>query len=101
MTLDVIKILIPSAIAFFIGIVMTPLLTNFLYKHKMWKKRSVKHTIDGKEATISNRLHNDEERKTPRMGGIVVWGSVLITVIILWIFSLLFPDGFSGVFKSF
>ncbi len=96
MTLDVIKILIPSAIAFFIGIVMTPLLTNFLYKHKMWKKTSVKHTIDGKEATISSKLHNDEERKTPRMGGIVVWGSVLITVIILWIFSLLFPNGITG-----
>lgn len=92
MDINVIKILIPTAMSFFIGIAMTPLLTNFLYKHKMWKKMSVKRTIDGREATISSKLHNDEERKTPRMGGVVIWGSVLITSIILWMFSMFFPS---------
>lgn len=75
---------------------MTPFLTDFLYKHKMWKKVSVKRTIDGKEATISSMLHNDEERKTPRMGGVVVWGSVIITVVILWVLSVLFPNEVTG-----
>lgn len=96
MELNVIKILIPTAIAFFVGIAMTPLLTNFLYKHKMWKKTSVRRTIDGREATISSKLHNDEERKTPRMGGIIVWGSVVITVLILWLLSILFPSATTG-----
>ncbi len=96
MITDVIKILAPTALSFFVGIVMTPFLADFLYKHKMWKKSSVKHTIDGKEATISSKLHNDEERKTPRMGGIVVWGSVLITVLILWFLSLIFPNEITG-----
>ncbi len=92
MPFDVIKIFLPTAVAFFIGIALTPILTNFLYKHKMWKKTSVKRTIDGREATISSRLHNDEERKLPRMGGVVIWGSVLITVLLFSALALLFPD---------
>ena len=91
MTLDVIKIFLPTAVAFFVGIIITPTLTDFLYRHKMWKKSSVRHTIDGREATISSRLHNDEERKTPRMGGVVVWGSVLITMFVFLMLAFLFP----------
>ena len=83
MITDVIKILVPAALAFFIGIIMTPFLANFLYKNKMWKKSSVKNTIDGAAATITGKLHNDEARKTPRMGGILIWGSVGVTIGIL------------------
>ena len=75
---------------------MTPFVSGYLYRNKMWKKTSVAHTIDGKKATISSKLHNDEERKTPRMGGIVVWGSVLITVLILWLLSFVFPNESTG-----
>ena len=82
MITDVLKILVPAATAFIIGMIITPFVTNFLYKREMWKKSSVQHAIDGGIATISSKLHNDEERKTPRMGGIVVWGSVIITVLI-------------------
>lgn len=96
MITDVLKILIPSATAFIVGISITPFVANFLYKHKMWKKSSVKHTIDGQAATISSKLHNDEERKTPRMGGIVVWGSVLITTLIFLVLSELFPNDETG-----
>lgn len=92
MPIDVVKIFFPALAAFMIGVALTPLLTNFLYRHKMWKKTSVKKTIDGKEATISSRLHNDEERKTPRMGGVVIWGSVTLTIILFFILSYLFPE---------
>lgn len=91
MLLDVVKIFFPVATAFFVGIAITPILTNFLYRHKMWKKASVKKTLDGREASITSKLHNDEERKTPRMGGVVVWGSVVITVIVFYLASVLFP----------
>ncbi len=96
MITDVIKILVPSALAFFIGIVMTPFLADFLYSKKMWKKTSVVHTIDGKSASITGKLHNDEVRKTPRMGGVVVWGSVVLTILVLYLFSLIFPNDISG-----
>lgn len=87
MITDIVKIFLPSIIAFICGIIMTPPLTNFLYKNKMWKKSSVKKTIDGKDATISASLHKDEIKKVPRMGGIVVWGSTFITVSIIWLLA--------------
>lgn len=96
MTTDVIQILIPAMLAFIVGIIMTPFVSGYLYRNKMWKKTNVVHTIDGEKATISGKLHNDEERKTPRMGGIIVWGSVLIAVSVLWLISLMFQNEITG-----
>jgi phospho-N-acetylmuramoyl-pentapeptide-transferase len=93
MEANVIKVILPSVISFVIGIAFTPVLTNFLYKHKLWKKKSVSKTIDGKEATISASLHRDEQKKTPRMGGIVVWFSTFITIIFVWLLSKIIGDG--------
>ncbi len=84
---DVVKTILPAILAFIVGIFATPFLTDWLYENKMWKKSSVKKSVDGKEATITNKLHGDEERKTPRMGGIIVWGSVLIVALLLSIIS--------------
>lgn len=92
MPIDVVKIFLPTTAAFIIGIALAPLLTDFLYRHKMWKKTSVKKAIDGGEATISSKLHDDENRKTPRMGGVVIWGSVTITIALFFALSLLFPQ---------
>ncbi len=89
--LNAVKVLVPSAIAFVVGILGTPILTHYLYKYKAWKKISVQTTLDGRPATISQRLHNDEGKKTPRMGGIVIWGSVLITISVIWFLSRIFP----------
>jgi len=93
MPIDVVKILIPATAAFTVGILMTPLLAGFLYRHKMWKKSSVKTALSGEAATITSKLHNDEERKTPRMGGVLVWGSVFITAFAFLILAVIFPDG--------
>jgi len=85
--MDIVKIFVPTTIAFIIGILITPILSNFLYKNKMWKKKSVVVATDGGVATITQSLHNDEEKKTPRMGGVVIWASALITTILFWLGS--------------
>jgi len=92
MILSVLKIFLPSITAFIVGILITPLISGFLYKHKLWKKTSVQKTLDGREASISKMLHNDEERKTPRMGGMVVWLSALLTILIFWFVSKIFQN---------
>ena len=97
MILDVAKIFIPLTISFLVGLAITPSLSDYLYQNKMWKKKNVPKATDGGTATISASLHNDEERKTPRMGGIVVWGSVLITTLLFWLFATLFPE--AGIAK--
>ncbi len=91
MIIDIVKVILPSVISFAVGVAFTPFLTNILYKKQMWKKQSVQKTIDGREATISASLHKDEVKKTPRMGGIVVWFSVLSTALLFWIIARLVP----------
>lgn len=88
---DLIKIILPTTLTFFVGILMTPTVTHFLYKHKMWKKKSGKKDMEGNETPIFNKLHKDKEVGTPRMGGIVIWGSVLITISVFWILSQVLP----------
>ena len=47
--------------------------------------------MGGVETPIFNSLHKEREVGTPRMGGIIIWASVLITIIIIWLISLFFP----------
>lgn len=84
---DVIKVLGPSALSFFVGIAITPTVTYFLYKYKLWKKTSGKITTDGLEATIFNELHKEKEVGTPRLGGVIIWLSVSITALSIWILA--------------
>lgn len=91
MTSTLVSVLAPALITFFIGIVITPVITHFLYKHKVWKKAGGKKAIGGHEATEFNRLKGNNETRTPRMGGIVIWGSVLITLIGTYVLAALFP----------
>lgn len=88
----ILKVLIPAALAFVIGILLTPLLTHYLYRYKVWKKVGGKKAMMGHEATEFNRLKAEGETKTPRMGGIVIWGSVIITTCLLYALKRVFPD---------
>lgn len=85
MDLNILKIVVPATVAFMVGMLTTPVLSNFLYKNKMWKKKSVAVATDGEMASITQKLHNDEEKKTPRMGGIIIWLSALVTILIFWL----------------
>ena len=92
MYLNLIKIFLPTLVAFFLGLFFTPIATHFFYKYKMWKKygRSVTTTSD------FSKIHNEkEELKTPRVGGIIIWVSVLTTVLVFYLFSVLFPSEYS------
>lgn len=91
MIIDVVTVFVPAIAAFGIGALMTPLLTHYLYKYRAWKKQPGKLDLIGKEASTFNRLHKDKEVNTPRMGGIVVWGSTGIVLIALWILEQAFP----------
>ena len=80
MALDIIKVFLPSTIAFLIGVAATPALTGYLYRNRMWKKKAGKVGLDGAATPIFNELHKGKEVGAPRMGGVVVWFSVFATV---------------------
>lgn len=90
MLLNLVKIFLPTAFAFFLGIFLTPLAAHFFYKHKMWKKYG--RSISAAESGF-HKIHNEkEELKTPRVGGIIIWVSVLLTVLLFYLASILFPS---------
>lgn len=93
--LDIIKVFIPAAAAFVFGILFAPLLTHYLYRHKVWKKTSTKTALDGTEATefakIRETNHAGTETKTPRMGGILIWATVVFVTLGLWALARIVP----------
>ncbi len=91
MIIDIVKVFLPAVGAFILGVLMTPILTNFLYSHKMWKKKGGKIALDGNQAEIFNELHREKEVNTPRMGGVIIWFSSAVIIIGIWIVSKFFP----------
>ncbi len=87
---NLIKIFLPTTVTFFLGLILTPIATHFFYKYKMWKKYS-RSTV----TTTSDfaKFHNEkEELHTPRVGGVIIWVSVLATVLIFYLTSIFFPS---------
>jgi len=96
MTLSIIKIFLPTALAFIIGISLTPRLSNWMYKNKMWKKKS---RLEAGDITSEDfkKIHNSaEEISTPRVGGIIIWLSVLVTITLMWLIAKLVPSDLSA-----
>ena len=91
MIIDIVKVLLPSILAFATGILCTPFLTDFLYKNEMWKKKSGKVDLSGNATKIFNELHKEKEVGTPRMGGIIIWFSALLIIFLLWILARFIP----------
>lgn len=92
--IDAARVLVPSVLAFVIGIALAPVVAHYLYKHRAWKKKAGKGNGmgDGNGTPLFDALHKEREVSTPRMGGIVVWASVIATALGLWIAGMLFGE---------
>jgi len=85
---NVVKILLLSSLAFIFAIALTPLLTNFLYKYKLGKK-----IRDNGSTPIFSKLHA-HKAGTPTMGGILIWGTVLILMVLFSFLADVMPGDF-------
>jgi len=85
--IDVIKIFTLGAVSFIIAFLLTPVLTHFLYKYKLWRKEVRQKAIDGGEVVFFQKFHKEGEINVPRMGGVLIWGTVLIVIFLFWILS--------------
>ncbi len=70
-----------ATITFVVAFACTPLLTAILYRYKLGKR--IRNTGI---TPVFSRLHQSKEG-TPTMGGIIVWGSVLLVVVTLGFLS--------------
>ncbi|OGF61742.1 hypothetical protein A2926_02760 [Candidatus Giovannonibacteria bacterium RIFCSPLOWO2_01_FULL_44_40] len=90
--LNVYKVLGLGGVAFFLGVAMTPILTHYLYKYKMWRKDARIMAPDGSLTPIFNQLHKERETKAPRMGGVLIWATTAIVALLFWALPKIFPD---------
>ncbi len=91
MMINVLKVIVPSVLTFFIGVLITPFFTDIFYKYKMWKKCARTDTGDITTDDFA-KVHNTKgELSTPRVGGIIIWVSVLLTVLVIYLLSKIFP----------
>jgi len=95
LTLSVIKVFAPAVLSFFVGLAITPFLTGFFFRHRLWKQHSRKldSTVhpDDRISEEFKKIHNEDgELSTPRVGGVVIWLSVLITISLIYFNSLIF-----------
>ncbi|OGJ57386.1 phospho-N-acetylmuramoyl-pentapeptide-transferase [Candidatus Peribacteria bacterium RIFCSPLOWO2_12_FULL_55_15] len=64
--------------AFFGVLFLTPAFVTFLRSHRIGKQLRVE-TIDGREPTMFRKYH-ESKFGTPTMGGILIWGAIVLTV---------------------
>ncbi len=68
-----------SFFAFIVVLAITPWFVDFLKRNKVGKQLRVE-TIDGKDPTIFRQFHQ-AKFGTPTMGGILMWGGIIVTVV--------------------
>ena len=84
---NVIKVFGLAGISFIFAILLTPLLTHYLYKYKLWRKE-VRHTSpDGTKTPLFAELHKDRETKVPRLGGVLIWVTTSVIALIIWLIA--------------
>jgi len=86
---QIIRILFLGVFSSVLAIFLTPILTHFLYKHRLGKQ-----IREDKNTPVFISLHKKKEG-TPTMGGILMWGSTLI-VTFLFFCSSKITNGFFG-----
>ena len=78
-------ILMYAFMAFAIALLITPRFVAFLRYNRLGKQLRVE-TVDGREPTIFRKYH-ENKWGTPTMGGILIWGSIVIVVLLSRVFS--------------
>lgn len=96
MQLSLIKLFLPAVLTFSLGIAITPFFTDFFYKNKMWKK--VARKVDGTDkkdemsAEFKRISNGDHELHTPRVGGMIIWASICLSALILFLIPTFLPN---------
>lgn len=80
-TNDIIGLFVLVIAAAVIALAATPALTNFLYRHRLGKQ-----IRDSRETPIYSALHA-AKASTPTMGGVLIWGTVLIVMAVAWMMA--------------
>jgi len=89
---NVIKVLVLMAFSSGLAVLWTPILTHFLYKYKLWRKEIRTKSIDGKPLPIFYKFNKNKETKVPRLGGLLIWLTVVFTIFFFALLSKFFGN---------
>ncbi len=89
---SIVRLLSLFILSFAVAFGSAPFLLKLLYRYKAWKKKAREETFGGVPTPIFTKLHSQKEISTPRMGGILIWGTVLVVTSITIIIAGFFPD---------
>lgn len=93
LVLDVLKVFGFAGFSFFVAFFLTPLLTHYLYKYKLWPKKIERTALSGGTASVISHLVKERgNTATPRMGGVLIWGTVCIITIAVWCIAYIIPS---------
>ncbi len=88
-TANILKIFFPAIAAFLLGLVLTRISVPIMMKLRLWKRKPrTDNTVAMSRDFIA--MHTEQiktELGTPRVGGIIVWGSTILVILTLYILS--------------
>ena len=87
LSFPLVRLLLLMFVAFGLAMAATPVLTHFLYKYRLWKPKPRDVAPDGRPAPIVAALASQQDKGTPRLGGILIWFTVALTAAIGFIFA--------------
>ncbi len=79
LTPTIIKIFSLAAMAFIFAMLLTPILTEFLYKNRIGKKIRAEG-----DTPVFSKLHA-KKSGTPTMGGILIWFTTIVLASVFWL----------------
>lgn len=92
----IVKVLSLFIASFTLAIFLAPFLIHFLYKYKAMKKKPREETFGGEKTPVFTEFHAEKEVKTPRMGGILIWGTVFLVTAVTFVAHQFSPESFLG-----
>lgn len=83
LSVPIIRIFLTASIVFGVAIILTPIMTHFLYKFKFYQQIR-EAAVTGEASSVFSKLH-EAKAHTPTMGGVIIWGSVSIVILALYV----------------
>lgn len=75
--------------AFIFAFILIPKFTDFIYRHKLWRKKDKGLSISGEKLKIFLKFHKGEGTSVPRVGGLIVWVIPILVAGIFWFLAYL------------
>jgi len=101
MFLNLLKIFVPTTLAFVLGILITPIATHFFYKHKMWKKKIRTESISNEIFKLIHIKKEKQEVSVPCVGGSIIVVSVLSAILVFSLLAIFFINtGYAELFSK-